>query len=82
MRTRQRFSKNVSEIVKARDELDSQSTTKNTTPHIVIINFNMLGSRMKDRIRGQSNSRVVITPKDGNMRKKQLKLLKKSAKPS
>ena len=53
-----------------------------TTPHIVIINFNVLGSGMKDLIRGQSNSRVVITPKDGNMRKKQLKVLKESAQPS
>ena len=62
MRVRQSFCENVSKIVTARDEFDPQSAMKNTTPHIVIINLDVLGSGMKDWIRGQSNSRVVITP--------------------
>ena len=82
MWTKQRFCKNVSEVVTTRDKLDSQSASKNTTPHIVIINFDVLGSRMADRIRGQSNSRIIITPKNGNVRKKQLKLLEDNVKPS
>ena len=82
MGTRQGFGKNISEIVTARDELDPQSTPKNTAPHIMVVNLNVFGSGMKHRIRGQSNSRVVITPKYGDVRKKQLKFFEECAKPS
>ena len=81
MRTRQWLSENINEIVTARDEFNAQIMTKNTTPHIVIIHFNVFGPGMKDRIGGQSNSRVV-TPKNWNVRKKQFKLSKESVKPS
>ena len=70
MRSRQRFRENVYKIIITRDEFDTQSAMKNTTPRVVIINLDVLGSRMKDWIRGQSNSRVVITPQNGNVRKK------------
>ena len=63
----------------AKYEFDPQSATKNTTPHIVIINFDVLGTRMKDWIRGQSYSRIVITPQNGTVWKKQPKFVQHNA---
>ena len=82
VRTKQRLSENISEIVTTRDEFDPQSTMKNTAPHKMIIHFNVLGFGMKDRIGGQSNCRFVVTLKNWNVRKKQFKFLKESTKPS
>ena len=82
MRTRQWFGEDISEIITARNEFDPQRTSKNTAPHIMVINLNVLGYGMKHRIRGQSKSRIVITPKYGNVRKKQLKFFEEGAKPS
>ena len=82
MGTRQGFGEDISKIVTARDELNPQSTSKNTSPHIMVINLNVFGPGMKYGIKSQSKSRIVITPKDRNVRKKQLKFFEESAKPS
>ena len=81
MRTRQGFGEYISEIVTSRIEFNPQSTSKNTTPHIMVIHLNVFGPGMKHWIRSQSKSRIVITLKDRNVRKKQLKVFEESAKP-
>ena len=81
MRTRKGFGEYISKIVTAIIEFNPQSTLKNTTPHIMVIHLNVFGPGMKHGIRSQSKSRIVITPKDRNVRKKELKVFKENAKP-
>ena len=81
MRTRQWFGEDISEIITARNEFNLQSTSKNTAPHIMVIHLNVFGPRMKHWIRSQSKSRIVITTKDRNVRKKELQVFEENAKP-
>ena len=81
MRTRQGFSENVSKIVTARDEFDAQITTKNTFSNIMIVYFNVLRPRMKHRVGSQGNCRIVVTPENRNVGKRQTKFSEKSVKP-
>ena len=81
MRTRQWFGEDISEIITARNEFDPQRTSKNTAPHIMVIHLNVLCSGMKHWIRSQSKSRIVITPKNRDVRKKELEVFEENAKP-
>ena len=81
MRTRQWFGEDISEIIAARNEFDPQRTSKNTAPYIMVIHLNVLGPGMKHWIRSQSKSRIVITPKDRDVRKKELEVFEENAKP-
>ena len=81
MRTRQWFGEDISEIIAARNEFDPQRTSKNTAPYIMVIHLNVLGPGMKYWIRSQSKSRIVITPKDRDVRKKELQIFEENAKP-
>ena len=81
MRTRQGFSENVSKIVTAKDEFDTQITTKNTFSNIMIVYFNVLRPRMKHRVGSQGNCIIVVTPENRNVGKRQTKFSKKSTKP-
>ena len=80
MRTRQGFSENVSKIITARDEFDAQITTENTSSNIMIVYFNVLRPRMKHRVGSQGNCRIVVTPENRNVGKRQTKFAEKSAK--
>ena len=47
----------------------------------MVIHLNVLGPGMKHWIRSQSKSRIVITPKDRDVRKKELQIFEENAKP-
>jgi hypothetical protein len=44
------------------DELDSQTIASNSFPDKVIVNLNVLGTSMEDRINRQVGSTQIITP--------------------
>ena len=81
MRSRQGLSENVSKIVTARNKFDAQITTKNTFTDVMIVYFNVLCPRMKHRVGSQGNCRIVVTPENRNVWKRQTKFSEKSVKP-
>ena len=47
----------------------------------MVIHLNVFGPEMKHWIRSQSKSRIVITTKDRNVRKKELQVFEENVKP-
>ena len=75
------FGKQISKLIMSRDELNQQITLENLFTKKMIINLNVLGLSMKHRIRCNSQSTNIITPKKRRKRKENTKITKKHPNP-